>query len=539
MGLVECTIDELFRDAVRRFGPKTAMIYGEDVYSWRDLDVLSDIMADRLETKGIRRGDHVGLWGENSVAWIVTFLALQKLGAVSVMLNFNYQRRELVQVMRIGEIYWLCYGNTPAQRKDADLVETAAEKIGEDFKGLIDMREDTLGLQEMLKKSADYAGRPHGRSDCRDTACMLYTTGTTMDPKCVMHSHYSLVNNAILSAERVRMGPDDRICMSQPLFHVFTLAASLLAAIYSGSMLCLLSRFGSEDILSCVQNNKCTILNGVPMNFLTLLSSKAFNRYRTDSLRLSIIGGATVSVTQFEYICQAFPTSHIMKNYGLTEGCNLCNSEFSDSTSAVARTVGRPYPHVEVAIRDPKDGHFLPTGERGEIVARGYSIMKGYFYPKNCEHKVQAIDDEGWLHTGDLGVIDAEGYVTIVGRIKDIIIRGGENISPGEVSREIQRYEPVLDAMVVGAPHPILGEEVIACLMLESPDDYNEQELRSMLSVRLAKYKIPAFFLIYDSFPLKPSGKVDMRALREDVCAKARDLHKCDERYNVIPQSMK
>ncbi len=533
MGLMECRIDELFGNAARRFGRETALVYQEESYTWEELDILSDRAADRLEGQGVAKGSRVGLWGENSAAWVVVFLALQKLGAVPALLNFNFQWRELEQVVRISKIQWLCYGSAPALKKDPGRMEMAVNRFGEGFQGLMDIREESIKLREMLQDGSGQGTRIPVSSDCRDLACLLYTTGTSMAPKCVMHSHYSLVNNAVFTAERIRMDSKDRICVSQPLFHVFGLITSFLAAVCCGAKLCVLSHFGSEEILQCVQRHGCTILNGVPTNFICMLSNPAFYRYKTESLRLSVIGGANISATQLDYIREAFPTVHIMRNYGLTEGCNLCNHEYSDSVKAVGRSVGKPYPWIELAIQDPKERRFLPPGERGEIVVRGYSVMKGYFDSKGCGQAAQAIDQEGWLHTGDLGMVDSEGYVSIVGRLKDIIIRGGENIAPIEVSKEIQRYEPILDTLVIGVPHPVLGEEVVACLVLESPQDYSEPELRSMLKARLARYKIPAFFLVYDRFPSKPSGKVDMLALQKDAYAKVSSLHKDDKRYGV------
>lgn len=532
----ECTIGQLFAAAVERFGGKTAVAYREDTYSWHDLDVLSDRMADRLEALGVAKGDRVGLWGENSAAWIVTFLALQKLGAVSALLNFNYRQRELEQVMGLSGIRWLCYGDTPALAEKPGMLEAAGNRLGKHFRGLMDVREKSLDLQSMLKGAADHVRRPRPDTIHTDTACMLYTTGTSMDPKCVQHSHYSLVNNAIFTAERIQMEPEDRICMSQPLFHIFGLVTSFLGAVCRGAQLCVLSHFGSETILRCVERHRCTILNGVPTNFICMITNPFFHDHKTDSLRLSIIGGANILPNQLDYIRQVFPNVHIMRNYGLTEGGNLCNSECTDDHAAVASTVGRPYPNMELAIWDPAQKRFLPPGEKGEIVARGYSLMQGYFCSPEGAPPPQAIDEDGWLHTGDVGVIDQEGRLSLVGRIKDIIIRGGENISPLEISREIQRYEPVLDVLVIGAPHPILGEEVVACLTLEEPEDYSEPELRSMLKTRLAGYKVPAFFLTYEQFPLMTSGKVDMPSLRRDVFAKVAELHKDDRRYHIMQQ---
>ena len=532
----ECTIDELFAAAVDRFGEKTAVVYREDAYSWRDLDALSDWMAGRLEELGVTKGDRVGLWGENSAAWAVTFLALQKLGAVSALLNFNYRQRELEQVMRLSGIHWLCYGDTPALAERPEMLEAAPKRFGKGFRGLMDVREKTLDLRNVWKGAAGHIRRPPVEKKHTDPACMLYTTGTSMDPKCVLHSHYSLVNNAIFTVERIQMGPEDRICMSQPLFHIFGLVTSFLGAVCCGAQLCVLSHFGSEAILRCVERHRCTILNGVPTNFICMITNPFFHDHKTDSLRLSIIGGASILPNQLEYIRRVFPNVHIMRNYGLTEGGNLCNSECTDDPASVAATVGRPYPGMELAIWDPARKCFLPPGEKGEIVARGYSVMLGYFCSPEGAPPPQAIDADGWLHTGDVGVLDRDGRLSLVGRIKDIIIRGGENISPLEISREIQRYEPVLDVLVIGAPHPILGEEVIACLTLEVPEDYSEPELRSMLKTRLAGYKVPTFFLTYDQFPLMTSGKVDMPALRRDVFEKVEELHSDDRRYHIMQQ---
>ena len=536
MGLMNLTIADLFSKAVKRFGVETALVYREDSYTWKELDTLSNTVAVRLQTRGVCKGDHVGIWGQNSAAWLVTFLAVQKLGGICVLLNFNYRQRELIQAMSIGDVRWLCYGDTFALRENPGLIKSACSKFGQDYKDSFDIREEALCLREMLREEQSSPGPGPVELDCMETACMLYTTGTTSDPKCVLHDHYSVVNNAIATVQKTGMNEWDVICMSQPMFHVFTLNASILASLYCGAALCLLSEFSSTEILECIEKNKCTILNGVPTNFLCLLSNQNFKKYSTRSLRLSIIGGANISEAQMEYVRQSFPTVHIMRDYGLTEGCNLCNSDLTDSPKTVSRSVGQAYPNLELAIKDPVTGQILPAGQKGEIVTRGYNVMQGYYCSKYSrkDPPASAIDEDGWLHTGDLGIIDREGYVSLVGRIKDIIIRGGENITPAEVSGEILRYEPILDAVVVGVPHPLLGEEAAACLVLDIPEDYCESELRSLLKVRLARYKIPAFYLIYDSFPMKPNGKIDMLHLKQDAYDKVRKFHEGDERYREM-----
>lgn len=513
--LTQLTISEMFEQAVSSFGNRTAVVFQDDQYSWNDLDVLSDIVARRIASRGIKHGDRVGIWSVNSPGWIVTFIALQKIGAVTALLNVNYQKRELSQVLRIGDIRWLCYGNTPTLDADAHLVYDAVRAAGLSPDCILDIRDETLTLKKMLfeAKRAKYAAYEGKYSDL---SCILFTTGTTSDPKCVLHDHLSMVNNAIATAERAQMTKYDRLCLSQPLFHMFPICSTILAAFHSGMALCISPGFRSKDILKCVEDCRCTILNGVPTNFICLYTNPILKEYRTDSLRLSIIGGAAISAHQLDAIRQAFPTVRILRNYGLTEGCNLCNNLYDDGDSLITRTVGPAYPGIEIGICD-EDGNLLPPGQKGEIVTRGYNVMLGYYSSNRKAVPKSPIDENGWLHTGDLGIRDEKGYLTIVGRIKDIIIRGGENVSPGEIRGEILRYEPILDTMVVGAPHPVMGEQIIACMTLDEPEDYSEQELRSMLHYRIARFKMPEAFYIYDEFPLKPNGKVDMVALKEDV----------------------
>lgn len=536
MGLVEYTIVDLLDKAVNDHGADRAVAFQGEFYTWQETDRLSDLMAERFWDEGIAEGDHVGLWSENGVSFPVTLLALLKIGAIPALLNFNYRRQELIRVLELSEITWLCGGSTPALRETPELMQNLVRQPEIGLKGFTDIREETIAPRRMLEEAGSKNKRIRSRRSPHDTAVMLYTTGTSAIPKCVMHSHYSLVNNAIQTAERAGFCADDRICMSQPLFHIFPLITGLICSMYCGFMLCMVSRFKSDDILSCIERYACTVLNGVPTNFLRLISSPAFPEYRTDSLRLSVIGGAPLSEQQIEDIREALPTVHIMKDYGLTEGCNLCNSDVTDSEQSITRSVGRPYDGISFAIADVKSGEHLPPGEKGEIVVRGYNVMQGYYRSPKGETVPPSIDAEGWLHTGDLGMIDAEGYVSIAGRIKSIIIRGGENIAPAEIEKEILRYDPVLDTVVLGSPHPVLGEEVIACLMLRNPEEYAEEELKALLRVRLAAYKIPAFFMIYDYFPLTPGGKVDVRAMREDVYAKARILHEGDDRYDYKPK---
>ncbi len=530
MDYQETTIARFFRESAEKYGSKRAVVYKENSYSWQELDVLSDLAADMLARQGLGPGDRVGLCAPNSDRWIICFLALQKLGAIPALLNPGFRGRELSKVIRIGDLNWLCYGEITALSSSGELPQKVRALADEGRLRTVDIRSDALPLKQLA--AAGSARRPLPDGSCRDICCLLYTSGSTKDPKCVQHCHYSLINNALVSAERARMGPEDRLCLSQPLFHMFGFAAAFLASVSAGTTMFVLDHFGSQEILECVDHNRCTILNGVPTNFLRLLSNPVFPNYRTDSLRLSVIGGAPLSVEQLKHIRRAFPSVHFMSNYGLTEGCCLCNSEWEDDGDLVAETVGRAYPGVELAIYDRKSGAFLPAGARGEIVARGYSVMQGYYKPEG----EQPIDEDGWLHTEDLGILDEKGYVHIVGRIKDIIIRGGEDITPEEIRSEILRYEPVRDCLVFGAPHPILGEEVVACLVLDAPEKYDEAELRALLARRLSRYKIPAFLLVYDEFPVVASGKVDRRGLRKDLEQKVAELHKGDAKYNISPQ---
>lgn len=523
MELRSITLQQLLGEASAKYGDKKAVEYGGEYYTWREIDAMSDILADDFARRGVVKGDHVGIWSPNTLMWILTFFAALKLGAVAVLINCNFTAHELKLAVRIGAVKWFCFGQCPRLSEDPGLLDRVRESCPEQIRGGIDIRRLSADLMQFHYEGAEISRSVRdGRGlDCRDVCCMIFTSGTTKAPKCVMLTHHILVNSSANMAELMRITEEDSLCMSLPLFHIFGLCGGFLACVHCGAVVHLMDSIKSSDIMKCVDRYKCTILNGVPTSYLAMINNAAFPGYNMQSIRVGVLGGASVTRQQMRRIQDAFPRTVFMTNYGQTEGACLTNTKYGDSFEHIASTVGLPMDHIRLEIQDPRTKEILGPGEVGEIIVKGYSVMKGYFNP---EPGLETIDKDGWLHTEDLGMKDEEGYVRIVGRIKDIIIRGGEDITPLEIEEAILAYDQVSEAKVVGVPHEILGEQVVACLVLKQPNTYREEELRAVLQRKLAPFKHPSHIFLYESFPLGGSGKISTSRLREDAARKVQEL---------------
>lgn len=508
------TIQESLAQTVARFGDRCAIETPAERYTWREIGLLSDAMADRLLQRGIRRGDHVALWGGNSLSWILTFLAVIKLEAVAVLINNNYTERELSQVLELSGAKWLCFGQCPILDSQPGLPARVMSACGAGEDRTLPMEAEPALLRSWLSRPAK-PETAHG--DPNRVCCLLFTSGSTERPKCVMMNHYSLVNNAVSMAEKLGLRPSDRICLSIPLFHIFCLCSNLLAGIYAGASIAIPEGLKSVHLLRCVERHACTILNGVPTSYLALVRSPDFSLRAAQSLRLGVMGGAPILERPMADLQRALPHTEFMINYGQTEGGCICNTEHGDGLERLAHTVGRPLPHITVGVADPVSGRLLGPGQVGELVVRGYSVMQG-FYPPTAPQR--AVDDQGWLHTEDLGRIDENGYVTIAGRKKDIIIRCGEDITPREIETVILAYEPVLDVKVFGIPHEVLGEQVVACIVARPGAAYREEELWAWMQQNLAPFKIPSYLFCFHQFPLCANGKLDIQRLKRSVSAR-------------------
>lgn len=511
MKLSSNTIQDSLAQTLARFGDRSAVKTADGEFTWREIGILSDALADQLAQRGIGRGEHVGLWGENSLNWILTFLAVIKLGAVAVLINNNYTERELRDVLQISDTKWLCFGGCPELERRPELPTLVMSACGID-------RDRAFRMENAPEVLRQWLSEPHGEerksSDCREVCCLLFTSGSTERPKCVMMNHYSLINNAVSMAEKLKICPSDNICLSTPLFHIFCLCGSFLASMYAGAAMSIPESLRSIKLLQCVQRHKCSILNGVPTSYLALVRNSEFSARYMECIRLGVLGGAPIMERQMAELQRILPHTEFMINYGQTEGACISNTEHGDGLNRLAHTVGRPLPNITVDVVDPDSGQRLGPAGVGEIVVSGYNVMQGFYPPAGIQ---DTIDGQGWLHTEDLGRMDEEGYITIVGRKKDIIIRGGEDITPREIENIIMAYEPVLDVKVFGIPHDVLGEQVVACVVTRPGASYREEELQEWMRKNLAAFKIPSHLFRMEQFPLCANGKLDVQRLKSEI----------------------
>lgn len=524
INLTKKTIYDSFREQVNCAPEDKALEYEGKIFSWKDLDLLSDDTAIGLMKKGITKKSHVGIWSANSPNWIIIFLALVKLGSIPVLLNTWYKEHELSNVLGYADIEFICYGDDHKNCKYKSVLENLAslgvlkeEKciaIGQSVDG------NWRGLKEKISLiTQDEVEQLYGLKNSisiHDTAAMFFTSGTTKLPKGVMLSHYSLNNNSMEIARKMHWDGSDKMCIAVPLFHCFGITASLLAVIHAGCTMYLLKTCSSLEIIKKVYQNNCTILNGVPTMFLAMIHNKNSKDYTLSSLKSGIIAGSPVSPSDYLKICKILNISYLQPSYGQTEASPCITiSDYRDSLEIKSRTVGKAIDHVSLRVCDLHSNNELPHGEIGHIQTKGYHVMQSYY--KLSKEMKKVIDDEGWLSTGDLGYIDENGYLYVTGRISEMIIRGGENISPLEIEECIKDYPNIKNVKVIGIEADVLQEEIVACIVSKREKEIDQKALRKFLEERLAGYKVPKYILLFDGLPYTASGKVRINTLKKEV----------------------
>ncbi|MCR5346880.1 MAG: fatty acid--CoA ligase family protein [Fretibacterium sp.] len=347
-----------------------------------------------------------------------------------------------------------------------------------------------------------------------DVCVMIFTSGSTGTPKGVLLSAFNLFNSSNYCVENIHMTEDDKMCTILPLFHIFGLTAALLASIISGASLVLPRSVKPDELMSVISSEKCTILHSVPTVLLRLVNAPGFSTELVSSLRASYLSGAPVSESQLQMLMGKFPNNHFLRRYGLSEMTPVSATDFDDDIDHTLKTVGKPLDGTDVRIKDMEKGQFCPTGVQGEIIVQGRNMMCSYY---KLPVEKQPFDKEGFLHTGDLGFLDEDGYLHFTGRAKELIIRGGENIMPNEVASAISAHENVVDAKVIGVPDETYGEAVSAAVVLKTGASFDENEMRDFLMSKLAKYKIPTYFFVYDRLPALANGKIDAVSLKKEI----------------------
>jgi fatty-acyl-CoA synthase len=497
-----------------------ALVYSDRNLRWtfRELEAEARLIARGLIASGIERGDRVAVWATNVPEWIVLQFALAKIGAILVTVNTSLRAREIEYLLRQSETTTLF---TIAGFKDVDYMAEFREAgirlprvffIGDACPGDSTPYAHLKSLAHAVPE-ADL-DRRESAVDVDDVINMQYTSGTTGFPKGVMLSSRNIVNNGYWIGEGLGYTPDDRLCLCVPLFHCFGCVLGVLAAYTHGACLCPVEFFDATRVLEVVDGEKCTALYGVPTMFLAELEHPEFRRFDTSSLRTGIMAGALCPEPLMRRVIEQMKMRELTIVYGLTETSpGLTQTPRDADLVERTQTVGRVMPEIEVRIVDPATGADVATGADGELWARGYVVMKGYY--KMPEATAAAITKDGWLRSGDQASIDGEGRIRITGRIKDIIIRGGENIAPKEVEDVLRTHPAIADASVYAVASEFFGEEVAAALRLHPGSAIAAEEVQTFCRERIAKFKVPRFIKVVDAFPLTASGKIQKFRLRE------------------------
>jgi fatty-acyl-CoA synthase len=534
--LQELTLGQILDRTVARFPDTEAIVYVDRDFrlTYREFGDLVDRLARGLMSLGVRKGEKVAVWATNIPYWVALQFATAKIGAVLLTVNTNYRSTELAYVLEQSETenLFLIDGY-----QDIDYLQTVYELVPElrtqergrlsaarfphlkrvCFLGLEKHRgmysiPEVLALSAMTDE-ADYRAR-QAALDPHDVVNMQYTSGTTGFPKGVMLTHYNVGNNGYWIGANQRFGPADRVCLPVPLFHCFGCVLGVMAAVNHGSTLVILEGFDPVQAMTAVEQERCTALYGVPTMFIAILDHSLFSKFRFDSLRTGIMAGSPCPIQVMRQVIDRMYMKEITICYGLTEASPVITQTLiEDDIRRRTETVGRAMPCIEVKVADPKTGLSLPPGVQGEVCCRGYNVMKGYY--RMPEATAKAIDAEGWLHSGDLGVLDADGYLAITGRLKDMIIRGGENIYPREIEEYLFKLEGVADVQVVGVPNRKYGEEVGAFIRLKQNAALTEQDVKDYCRGRISRYKIPRHVAFVDRYPMTASGKIQKYKLVE------------------------
>ena len=481
-------------------------------WTWAQLDAAVDELARGLLASGLEVGDRLGIWAPNSADWTLTQLATARIGVILVTINPAYRTSELEFVLRQSGCRWLV---AAPSFKTSDY----RAMVGE-VRGSCPALERVvfLGDEDWAALSAGGSGDLEDRERAvvnTHAINIQYTSGTTGFPKGATLSHRNILNNGFFVGQLCRYTLADRICIPVPFYHCFGMVMGNLAAVTHGATMVIpAAAFEPGATLRAVQDERCTSLYGVPTMFIAELGCPDFASYDLSSLRTGIMAGSPCPVEVMKRVIAEMHMEQVTICYGMTETSPVSTqSRVNDDLERRVATVGTVHPHVEVQVVDPSTGAVVPRGTRGELCTRGYSVMLGYW--DEPEKTAEAIDDDGWMHTGDLAVMDDAGYLNIVGRIKDMVIRGGENVYPREVEEFLYSHPAVDDVQVVGVPDPRYGEELCAWVRVKPGATLTEDDLRTYCQGRLAHYKVPRYLIVADEFPMTVTGKVQKFKMRE------------------------
>jgi fatty-acyl-CoA synthase len=534
--LSEATIARFLCDAVQRFADRPAAVFREQNvrWSWRELADEVDTLAAALGELGIVKGDRVGIWSPNRAEWLLTQFATARIGAILVNINPAYRIAELEYALNKVECKALIAAERFKTSSYTDMLREIAPELAMHAPGALQAaRVPSLRMVVSMAQTpprgmlgfADVMAR--GRAVCDPAALdaigatlasgdpinIQFTSGTTGSPKGATLTHRNVVNNARSIASVMKLTEADSLCIPVPLYHCFGMVLAVLACVSAGTAMVFPGEaFDARATLAAVAAERCTALHGVPTMFIAELDDPEFARYDLSTLRTGIMAGSPCPIETMKRVVSQMHMSQVTIAYGMTETSPVSfQSSVDDPLEKRTTTVGRIQPHLEVKLVDAL-GNIVPVGETGELCTRGYSVMLGYW---GDEARTRDVIVDGWMHTGDLATLDAEGYCNIVGRLKDMLIRGGENIYPREIEEFLFRHPKIQSAQVFGVPDPKYGEEVCAWIVLRAGEHASDEEIREFCRGQIAHYKIPRYIRFVDELPMTVTGKVQKFIMRE------------------------
>ena len=534
--LIPETFPQVLDRMVKEFPDQLAFKYTTLDYTRTYSQVRDDVdqFARALIALGVKPGYKVAVWATNVPQWYIAFWAATKIGAILVTVNTAYKIAEAEYLFRQSDTHTLIMVESYRDSNYADVMRRLAPEMTDTQPGqplhckkLPFLRniitvgfampgcltwEESLPYAEKTPIEEVYRRMAAIRGD--DVCNMQYTSGTTGFPKGVMLTHYNVVNNGKCIGDRMDLSTADRMMIQVPMFHCFGMVLAMTASMTHGATVLPLPYFSPKPALACINNERITAFHGVPTMFIALLGHKDFEKTDFSYMRTGIMAGSPCPIKVMQEVVDRMHMTEITIVYGQTEaspGCTMSSTD--DSLEVRVSTVGRPLPEIECKIVDPETGEELPDNVTGEFVARGYNIMKGYY--KMPRATASAIDKDGWLHTGDLACRTPEGNYRITGRLKDMIIRGGENIYPKEIEEFIYTHEKVSDVQVIGVPDKQYGEEIMAWVILKKGEEMTEAELKGFVAANMAKHKVPRYVTFVDAFPTNAAGKILKYKMRE------------------------
>jgi fatty-acyl-CoA synthase len=509
--LWEKTIGQVLDEGVERWGDGLALVsqHQQKRYTWRELRDQADRVARGLCALGIGHGDRVGLWSTNCVEWLMLQLGCARAGAILVNVNPAYRTHELAFTLRKSRMKALFLWERDSRAEYAHILEEA--RHGHDLPLEHVILFGTAEWEQFLRTQCD----ANVAIEPEDVANIQYTSGTTGMPKGVMLTHRNQVNNGKFLAQGMRYTERDRICVPVPLYHCFGCVIGTMSALASGAALILPNwTFDACATLEAVEAEGATSLYGVPAMFIAELGLPEFKNFNLTSLRTGMMAGSPCPVEVMKRVMDEMHCPELTIGYGQTESTPVVTmSEVDDPVEIRTSTIGKALPCTEMKIVSPLENTIMPTGERGEVCARGYMVMKGY--DDDPEATARAVDREGWLHTGDLGVMREDGYIHLTGRAKDMFIRGGENVYPREVEEFLYTHPKVAEVQLVGIPDERLGEVGVAWIRLKPGEITTEEEIRTFCDGHIAYFKIPQHIRFVDAFPMTVTGKIQKFKIRE------------------------